>query len=70
MTKSILTLSAAAAVLFLTSCNETKKQDEVVTTDTEMVDSTSTDVNATSVTNAAGEKIDITYDNIKGTAKR
>ncbi len=68
MTKSILTLSAAAAVLFLTSCNETKKQDEVVTTDTEMVDSTSTDVNATSVTNAAGEKIDITYDNIKGTA--
>lgn len=67
MTKSILTLSAAT-VLFLTSCNETTKQDEVVTTDTEMVDSTPTDVNATSVTNAAGEKIDITYDNIKGSA--
>lgn len=67
MTKSILTLSAAA-VLFLTSCNETKKQDEVVTTDTEMVDATTTDANATSVTNAAGEKIDITYDNMNATA--
>lgn len=67
MTKSILTLSAAA-VLLLTSCNETKKQDEVVTTNKEMVDSTSTDVNATSVTNAAGEKIGITYDNMNATA--
>ena len=67
MTKNILTLSTAA-LLFLSSCNETKKQDEVVTTDTEVVDAAPVEDNATSVTNAAGEKIDITYDNMNGTA--
>lgn len=67
MTKNILTLSTAA-LLFLSSCNETKKQDEVVTTDTEVVDAARVEDNATSVTNAAGEKIDITYDNMNGTA--
>ena len=71
MNKTILTLAMTSA-LFLTSCNETAKQESTeITTATEpAVDSTmvSTDVIKTTSTDKDGKTLDMTVDPIKGIA--
>lgn len=71
MNKTILTLAMTSA-LFLTSCNETAKQESTeITTATEpAVDSTmvNTDVIKTTSTDKDGKTLDMTVDPIKGIA--
>ena len=71
MNKTILTLALTSA-LFLTSCNETAKQESTeITTATEpAVDSTmvSTDVIKTTSTDKDGKTLDMSVDPIKGIA--
>lgn len=71
MNKTILTLAMTSA-LFLTSCNETAKQESTeITTATEpAVDSTmvSTDVIKTTSTDKDGKTLDMVVDPIKGIA--
>ena len=71
MNKTILTLALTSA-LFLTSCNETAKQESTeITTATEpAVDSTmvSTDVIKTTSTDKDGKTLDMVVDPIKGIA--
>ena len=71
MNKTILTLAMTSA-LFLTSCNETAKQESTeITTATEpAVDSTmvSTDIIKTTSTDKDGKTLDMSVDPIKGIA--
>ena len=71
MNKTILTLAMTSA-LFLTSCNETAKQEstEITTANKPAVDSTivSTDVIKTTSTDKDGKTLDMTVDPIKGVA--
>lgn len=71
MNKTILTLAMTSA-LFLTSCNETAKQEstEITTATDPAVDSTmvSTDVIKTTSTDKEGKTLDMAVDPIKGIA--
>jgi membrane-bound inhibitor of C-type lysozyme len=66
MTKNILTIGVIAA-LFLTSCKETPKQENLETT-TETVEVVADDIVITTSTDKDGKKLDITFNNTKGTA--
>lgn len=67
MTKSILTIGVIAAFA-LTSCKETPKKENAEPTKTETVDSSNDDIETTTSTNKDGEKLEISFNNTKGTA--
>lgn len=67
MKKNILTLTILAA-LVLNGCKESPKTENVEATKTETVDSHNDDIQLTTSTNKEGEKLDISFNNTKGTA--
>lgn len=66
MTKNILTIAIISA-LFLTSCQETAKQENVETTSTASVEKSQDDIVKTSSTDKDGKTLALTFNNTKGT---
>lgn len=67
MTTKLLTIAMLSA-LFLNSCKETPKQENAETTTTEIVENSNDDIVTTTSTDKDGKKLDITFNNTKGTA--
>ena len=67
MTKKILTI-ALLTVIFLSSCNETPKQENAETTTTEAVENVADDIVTSSSTDKDGKKLEMIFNNTEGTA--
>lgn len=67
MTKKILTI-ALLTVIFLSSCNETPKQENAETTTTEAVENVGDDIVTSSSTDKDGKKLEMIFNNAEGTA--
>ncbi len=67
MTKNILTIGVIAA-LSLNSCKENPKQENIEITTTETVDKVADQFVTTTSIDKDGQKLEITFDNTKGTA--
>lgn len=67
MTKKILTI-ALLTVIFLSSCNETPKQENAETTTTEAVENVADDIVTSSSTDKDGKKLEMIFNNAEGTA--
>lgn len=67
MTNKILTI-ALLTVIFLSSCNETPKQENAETTTTEAVENVGDDIVTSSSTDKDGKKLEMIFNNAEGTA--
>lgn len=67
MKKHILAVTMLTA-LFLTSCTETSQQENNDAVTTESVESATDDIVTSSLTDKAGKKLDMTFNNTEGTA--
>ena len=67
MTKKFLTIAMLAA-LFLNSCKEAPKQENTETPTTESVEKAADDIVVLSSTDKDGKKLEMSFNNTKGTA--
>lgn len=67
MKKNIL-VSVLFATLVLSACKDTPKIENLESTKTETVDSSNDDIETATSTSKDGEKLDISFNNTKGTA--
>lgn len=67
MTKKILTI-AILSILFMNACNESQKKERAKTNSTELIEKTDDDIVKSSLTDKDGEKLEMTFNNAKGTA--
>ena len=68
MIKKTLTIAVLTA-LILASCKESTKKEEAEKTNTETVENVSDTITKTTSTNKDGEKLDLVFNNTKGTVK-
>jgi membrane-bound inhibitor of C-type lysozyme len=68
MTKNMLTIAILAASLFLNSCQEASKQENVETATKETVEKGGNEIITTRSTDKDGKKLELTFNNTKGTA--
>lgn len=66
MTKKLLII-AMFTTLFLNACKEIPRQDNIENKTTEVIEDVSDDIVITTVTNKDGEKLEMTFNNTKGT---
>ena len=67
MTKKILTI-AILSILFMNACNQSQKKERAKTNSTELIEKTDDDIVKSSLTDKDGEKLEMTFNNAKGTA--
>ena len=68
MTKNMLTIAILAASLFLNSCQEASKQENVEMATKETVEKGDNEIVTTTSTDKDGKKLALTFNNTKGTA--
>jgi membrane-bound inhibitor of C-type lysozyme len=67
MKKTILTVAMLSALIF-TSCKDATKEENIETSTTEVVEATPDDIVTSTSTDKDGKKLDMSFNNTKGTA--